>query len=92
MADSIVQQWLQELGLGGYIGIFRDQGIDVHALAELSDAHFIELGIVRVGDRAKLMGRLAKVKPFRSDEFQSICHSDLMLAFDVTKSDGWHDN
>ncbi len=65
MADSIVQGWLQELGLGGYVGIFRDQGIDIHALAELSDAHFVELGVVRVGDRAKLMGRLAKVWKMR---------------------------
>jgi hypothetical protein len=65
MGDPIVQHWLQELGLGGYVGIFRNQGIDVHALAELTDAHFVELGIVRVGDRAKLMGRVAKVRSFK---------------------------
>ena len=62
MADHIVQLWLQELGLGAFIGVFREQGIDVHALSELTDAHFMELGLVRVGDRAKLLGKLAKVE------------------------------
>ncbi len=61
MADPIVQLWLQELGLGSFIGVFKDQGIDVHALSDLTEAHFMELGIVRVGDRAKLLGKLSKV-------------------------------
>lgn len=46
---------------------FRRQRIDADALSSLEDAHFIELGITAVGDRAKLR---KKVKEYAAAQKQ----------------------
>jgi class 3 adenylate cyclase len=49
-----VGTWLSGLGLGRYEAAFRESGIDVEVLPELTERHFKELG-VSLGHRLKML-------------------------------------
>ena len=55
MADSVVAGWLSELNLAHIIRTFLEEGVDVEALSKLDDAQLKELGVLRMGDRAKVL-------------------------------------
>ena len=64
MGDPFVVGWLAELGIDSstssgldVIRKFQEEGIDSHALASLDDAQLKELGVKRMGDRAKLQDK-----------------------------------
>jgi len=54
MADAAVAGWLDEMGLEALIPVFEREGVDSEALAALSNCDLKELGVKRLGDRAKL--------------------------------------
>jgi hypothetical protein len=54
MADAAVAGWLEEMGLEALISVFEREGVDSEALAALSNFDLKELGVTRLGDRAKL--------------------------------------
>ena len=50
-----IADWLQELGLGQYETIFRENGVDASVLAFLTAEDLREIGVVAVGHRRKLL-------------------------------------
>ncbi len=49
------------IGLGQYITVFANNHIDVEALAELTDADLVDMGINSVGHRKKILGSVAEL-------------------------------
>jgi len=62
MADAAVAGWLEEMGLAALIESFEREGVDSEALAALNHAQLKELGVARLGDRAKLMSKVIRRK------------------------------
>jgi hypothetical protein len=56
-----VAQWLQDLGLPGYVALFREQVIDADVLPSLTDADFEKLGLP-LGHRKKLLTAIAALE------------------------------
>ena len=59
MGDDICQ-WLEELGLGKYGGVFVENGIDVDVVADLDKDDLQQLG-VNLGDSKRLLRAIAKL-------------------------------
>jgi hypothetical protein len=58
-ADDRIDRWLAELGLEARVQDFKREHIDVEALSRMDHDHLRSMGIVRLGDRLKLLGRAA---------------------------------
>ncbi|MEY2439336.1 MAG: hypothetical protein QOI34_721, partial [Verrucomicrobiota bacterium] len=56
-----LQQWLNELGLGQYDGIFADNDVDFSLLSDLTESDFEKLGL-SLGHRRKLLKALATLQ------------------------------
>jgi class 3 adenylate cyclase/predicted ATPase len=56
-----ITAWLQDLGLGRYEQVFRDNAIDADVLPELTDEHLKELGLP-LGHRLKLLKAVAVLR------------------------------
>ncbi len=54
------RQWLEDIGLGQYVGVFKANDVDFRALAYLNDDDLIELGI-SLGHRRILMAAIARL-------------------------------
>ncbi|EKX47961.1 hypothetical protein GUITHDRAFT_136934 [Guillardia theta CCMP2712] len=52
-----IQSWLKELGLEELLPKFEEEKIDVEALAAMNEQELKEVGVERIGDRAKLRSR-----------------------------------
>ena len=74
----MVAGWLSELNLAHIIRTFLEEGVDVEALSKLDDAQLKELGVLRMGDRAKVL-------PFWLD-FECFCDRRVR---DPARGPGW---
>src|SRR5215831_1713198 len=52
--------WLNELDLGQYAAVFRDNAIDAQTLPDLTDADLEKLGVL-LGHRKRLLRAIAKL-------------------------------
>ena len=50
-----ITTWLTEVGLPELIPLFEEQGIDVGILGELTESDLTAMGVVKLGDRKRLM-------------------------------------
>jgi class 3 adenylate cyclase len=57
-----IAAWLRGLGLKEYEPAFRDNGVDAEVLPELTAEDLADLGVVRVGDRRKLLKAIAMLR------------------------------
>jgi class 3 adenylate cyclase/tetratricopeptide (TPR) repeat protein len=57
-----VAAWLRSLGLEQYEPAFRDNGIDAEILPKLTVEDLKEIGVIRVGDRRKLLDAIAALR------------------------------
>jgi class 3 adenylate cyclase len=57
-----IAAWLRGLGLEQHEPAFRDNGIDAEVLPELTAEDLTDLGVVRVGDRRKLLKAIAVLR------------------------------
>jgi class 3 adenylate cyclase len=57
-----IAAWLRGLGLEHHEPAFRDNGIDSEVLPELTAEDLTDLGVVRVGDRRKLLKAIAVLR------------------------------
>jgi hypothetical protein len=63
-------EWLRGLGLGRYETVFRENAIDMDALADLTDGELAQIG-VPLGDRKRLLkavASLSKIEPSSSSK------------------------
>ena len=60
MAGNNINQWLLELGLSRYQGVFAENDIDFRSLSYLTEEDLRELG-VSLGHRRILIGAIAKL-------------------------------
>jgi class 3 adenylate cyclase len=58
---EFVSAWLQQLGLGAYLGTFADNHIDASVLPHLTGADLAELGVSSVGHRRRLLDAIGKL-------------------------------
>jgi len=58
-----VAEWLRSLGLEQYAPAFRDNGIDMRVLPELTPEDLKDLGIGMVGHRRMLLKAIADLRP-----------------------------
>ncbi len=58
---EFVSAWLQQLGLGAYLGTFADNHIDASVLPHLTSADLAELGISSIGHRRRLLDAIGKL-------------------------------
>ena len=49
-----IAEWLHRLGLARYVGVFRDNAIDLEILPELTEADLEKLGVL-LGDRKRML-------------------------------------
>jgi class 3 adenylate cyclase len=61
-ATMDVASWLSALGLGQYEPAFRENGIDAELLPKLTAEDLRDLGVVRVGDRRRLLDAVAGLR------------------------------
>ena len=55
-----ISEWLQSLGLAQYTSAFEDNGIDLEALALVSDSELEKLGVL-LGHRKKIFKAIAEL-------------------------------
>jgi len=58
--------WLESLGLSTHTTLFKKHGVTGRQLVALNEAHLIELGIVLIGDRLRLLNEIAVLKATRT--------------------------
>ena len=76
---------LRSLGLEAYLAAFEANGIEVAVLPTLTDADLRELGVVKLGDRKKILAAIARSPgtPRIQDGCQRLCTSlEMSLGFD----------
>ena len=56
-----LEEWLQQIGCGGYVDAFRDSGVTADLLTELTDADLKELGLT-LGDRKRVIRAIAELE------------------------------
>src|SRR3954453_6885011 len=56
-----VAAWLTQLGLAGYIDVFRDNDIDAAVLPTLTADDLRELGVASVGHRRRILDAVARL-------------------------------
>jgi class 3 adenylate cyclase/tetratricopeptide (TPR) repeat protein len=64
-----LESWLDQLGLGQYAATFVANAIDLDVVADLTDADLVNLGIVPLGHRKRLLSAIAGVQRSRVDNF-----------------------
>ncbi|WP_076866245.1 adenylate/guanylate cyclase domain-containing protein [Bradyrhizobium mercantei] len=58
---DFVSEWLEQLGLSGYLPAFLDNDIDAADLAHLTSTDLVELGVTSVGHRRRLLDAIARL-------------------------------
>lgn len=61
MASRTINDWLNDLGLPQYIDLFRENGVDLDVLGELTDDHLKEMGVSVLGHRLKIVQGIARL-------------------------------
>ena len=56
-----IAAWLQDLGLQRYVQAFRDNDIDAEVLPKLTGEDLINIGVISVGHRRKLLDAIASL-------------------------------
>jgi class 3 adenylate cyclase/predicted ATPase len=67
-----VSAWLEKLGLGQYASDFADNDIDIHLLAQLTDADLKELGISSLGHRKTIFSAIETLGHTESEPITTI--------------------
>lgn len=63
-----VREWLSQLGLERYESAFRDADIDGEVLRHLTAADLIDIGVVSIGHRRKLLAAIAELQAASSGD------------------------
>ncbi|MGX5825866.1 ATP-binding protein [Mesorhizobium sp. 43Arga] len=54
-----IEAWLEDLGLGKYAPVFRDNDVDIEVLSKLTAEDLTALGVTSIGHRRKLLSGIA---------------------------------
>jgi class 3 adenylate cyclase/predicted ATPase len=85
-----VKAWLSRLGLEQYERTFRENDVDAEVLPELTTEDLIELGVISIGHRRKMLAEIAllREKPVsaREQSGEAIAEAVKEIAYDAAAS------